>query len=281
MTKFKHLSIPYLVWMIVFTGIPLLLMILFAFSTVESFSAYTFKLSDFHFTAANLAKLWDLTFLKAFGRSMLYAAIATVLCLLIGYPIAYFISRSHFKNKYLILLIFIMPMWTNMLLRIQTINRLLSANSFFTNVFNYTIDLSNQKDLKIIAVMTLVYLPFMIFPIYTVLEKMDKSLYEASNDLGAGSIKTFFKVTLPISSKGIYSGVMMVFLPAAMGFTIPQIVTDGDTNYTMVGQLIERQFKNSTTFFNTGSMWSLIIIIFVLGSLYVISKIDEDGETLL
>ena len=129
--------------------------------------------------------------------------------------------------------------------------------------------------------MTLVYLPFMIFPIYTVLEKMDKSLYEASNDLGAGSIKTFFKVTLPISSKGIYSGVMMVFLPAAMGFTIPQIVTDGDTNYTMVGQLIERQFKNSTTFFNTGSMWSLIIIIFVLGSLYVISKIDEDGETLL
>lgn len=281
MKRFKRLSIPYLVWMIVFTGIPLLLMIIFAFSTIEAFSAYTFSFSDFRFTAANLQALFDAVFLKSFGRSLLYAAIATVLCLLIGYPIAYFISRSHFKRKYLLLLIFIMPMWTNMLLRIQTINSLLSQNSFFTNVFGFTIDLSGAKALKLIAVMTIVYLPFMIFPIYTVLEKMDKSLFEASNDLGAGGIKTFFKITLPISSKGIYSGVMMVFLPAAMGFTIPKIVTQSDPHYTMVGQLIERQFKNYITFYNTGSMWSLIIIIFVLGSLYIISKIDEEGETLL
>lgn len=281
MKKFKRLSVPYLVWMIIFTGIPLFLMIIFAFSTIEAFSPYTFSLSDFRFTAANLKSLFDTVFLKSFGRSLLYAAIATVLSLLIGYPIAYFISRSHFKRKHLLLLIFIMPMWTNMLLRIQTINSLLSQNSFFTNVFGFTIDLSGAKALKLIAVMTIVYLPFMIFPIYTVLEKMDKSLFEASNDLGAGGIKTFFKITLPISSKGIYSGVMMVFLPAAMGFTIPKIVTQSDPHYTMVGQLIERQFKNYITFYNTGSMWSLIIIIFVLGSLYVISKIDEEGETLL
>ncbi len=281
MTRFKKLSIPYLVWMVVFTGIPLILMVLFAFSTIESFSAYTFSLSDFKFTPNNLGDLTNLTFIRSFLRSMWYAAIATVLALLLGYPIAYFVSRSNFKNKYLFLLIFIMPMWTNMLLRIQTINNLLSENSFFTNVFNFTIDLSNHKDIKIILVMTLVYLPFMIFPIYTVLEKMDKSLFEASNDLGAGAIKTFFKVTLPISSKGIYSGIMMVFLPAAMGFTIPKIVTKEDPNYAMVGLLIERQFKNYVTFFNTGSMWSLVIILFVLGSLYIISKIDEEGETLL
>ena len=238
MTRFKNLSIPYLVWMVVFTGIPLILMVLFAFSTIESFSAYTFSLSDFKFTPNNLGDLTNLTFIRAFLRSMWYAAIATVLALLLGYPIAYFVSRSNFKNKYLFLLIFLMPMWTNMLLRIQTINNLLSENSFFTNVFNFTIDLSNHKDIKIILVMTLVYLPFMIFPIYTVLEKMDKSLFEASNDLGAGAIKTFFKVTLPISSKGIYSGIMMVFLPAAMGFTIPKIVTKEDPNYAMVGLLM-------------------------------------------
>ena len=233
------------------------------------------------FNFANISMLVDQAFLKTFSRSMLYAFVATVLCLLIGYPIAYFVSRSKFRNKYLFLLIFLMPMWTNMLLRIQTINNLLSSNSFLTNVFGFTIDLSDYKSLKIIAVMTIVYLPFMIFPIYTVLEKLDKSLFEASNDLGAGAVKTFFKVTLPNSLKGVYSGIMMVFLPAAMGFTIPYVVTDGDTRYTMVGQLIERQFKNSTTFFNTGSMWSLIIIILVLGSLYVISKVDEEGETLL
>ena len=281
MNRFKKFSLPYFIWMIVFTGIPLFLMLIFAFSTVKSFSIYTFKFSDFSFEVANLTKLWDASFIKTFSRSILYALVATLLCLLFGYPIAYFISRSNLKNKYLFLLIFLMPMWTNMLLRIQTINNLLSENSFLTNVFGLTINLSDYKSLKIIAVMTIVYLPFMIFPIYTVLEKLDKSLFEASNDLGAGAIKTFFKVTLPNSLKGIYSGIMMVFLPAAMGFTIPYVVTDGDTRYTMVGQLIERQFKGSITFFNTGSMWSLIIIILVLGSLYVISKVDEEGETLL
>ncbi|MDE6407356.1 MAG: ABC transporter permease subunit, partial [Anaeroplasmataceae bacterium] len=170
---------------------------------------------------------------------------------------------------------------TNMLLRIQTINNLLSENSFLSNVFHISINLTNYKALKIILVMTIVYLPFMILPIYTVLEKIDKSYVEASNDLGANPSKSFLKITLPLSLKGVVSGIMMVFLPAAMGFTIPQIVTNGDPNYRMVGQLIERQFKSSHTFFNVGSLWSLIIIIFVLGSLYIISKIDEEGETLL
>lgn len=281
MNRFKKLSIPYLVWMILFNGIPLVLMLLFAVSTIKSFSIYTFKLSDFQFNFANFKVLFSGIFLKAFLRSMLYAGLATIFALLIGYPIAYFISKSKFRNKYLLLLIFIMPMWTNMLLRIQTINNILGENSIISNMFGFTLNLSNAKAFKIVLVMTLVYLPFMIFPIYTVLEKIDKSIYEASNDLGAGAIKTFFKVTLPNSSKGIYSGIMMVFLPAAMGFTIPKIVTGEDPNYALVGSLIERQFKSSNVQYNTGSMWSLLIIVFVLGSLYIISKIDEDGETLL
>lgn len=280
MTKFKKLSIPYLCWMIIFTGLPLLMMIFFAFSNIESFSAYTFRLDTLRLSN-NLSSLFDMSFVKSFSRSILYALIATILCLLIGYPIAYFISRSKLKHKYLLLLIFVMPMWTNMLLRVQTINNLLSENSFFSNVLGFTIDLSNQKSLKIILVMTLVYLPFMIFPIYTVLEKMDMSVDEASHDLGCGSVKTFFKITLPLSMKGISSGVMMVFLPAAMSFTIPKLVTKEDPNYSMVGLLIERQFKNYTTFYNIGSVWSLVIIILVLGALFIISKTDAEGETLL
>lgn len=281
MNSFKKYSIPYIVWIVIFTGIPLLLMILFAFSTVETFSVYSFNFSEYQFTFQNFERLSEMTFLNAFGRSILYAVIATVLCILIGYPIAYFISSSHFKHKYLLLLIFIMPMWTNMLLRIQTINNLLSENSFLSNVFHIYINLTDYKALKIILVMTIVYLPFMILPIYTVLEKIDKSYVEASNDLGANKLKSFVKITLPLSLKGVISGIMMVFLPAAMGFTIPQIVTNGDPEFRMVGQLIERQFKSSHTFFNIGSLWSLVIIIFVLGSLYIISKVDEEGETLL
>ncbi len=281
MNSFKKYSIPYIVWIVIFTGIPLLLMILFAFSTVETFSVYSFNFSEYQFTFQNFERLSEMTFLNAFGRSILYAVIATVICILIGYPIAYFISSSHFKHKYLLLLIFIMPMWTNMLLRIQTINNLLSENSFLSNVFHISINLTDYKALKIILVMTIVYLPFMILPIYTVLEKIDKSYVEASNDLGANKLKSFVKITLPLSLKGVISGIMMVFLPAAMGFTIPQIVTNGDPEFRMVGQLIERQFKSSHTFFNIGSLWSLVIIIFVLGSLYIISKVDEEGETLL
>lgn len=202
MNNFKKYSIPYFVWIIIFTGIPLLLMILFAFSTIETFSVYSFDFTDYEFTFQTFSKLADLAFLKAFGRSIFYAVVATVLCILIGYPIAYFISSSKFKHKYLILLLFIMPMWTNMLLRIQTINNLLSENSFLSNVFHISINLTEFKSLKIILVMTIVYLPFMILPIYTVLEKIDKSYVEASNDLGANPQKSFLKITLPLSLKG-------------------------------------------------------------------------------
>lgn len=281
MKKFKKYAAPYTIWMLIFTGIPMLLMIFFSFSNIETFSVYTFRFSEYQFSFHNLSMLIDPTFLKAFGRSMLYALIATMLCILLGYPIAFIISRFKFKHKYLLLLIFIMPMWTNMLLRIQTINNLLSENSLLSNLLHFSINLTNHKSLKIIVVMTIVYLPFMILPIYTVLEKIDYSFVEASYDLGASPVKSFAKIVFPLSLKGVVSGVMMVFLPAAMGFTIPQIVTNGDPSYKMVGQLIESRFKSSHPFFNVGSLWSLVIVLFVLGSLYVISRVDEEGETLL
>lgn len=281
MNKFKKFSLPYFIWMILFTVIPLLLMILFAISTVEQFSPYTFSFADFSVNFSHFTILWTKTFLMSLLRSFYYAAIATFLCLIIGYPIALTISKMKSKYKFLLLLLFILPMWTNMLLRIQTINNLFKANSFLSNVFGFSLDLSNFKSLKIIIVMTFVYLPFMIFPIYTILEKNDPKLLEASSDLGAGPVKSFFKVTLPMSLKGVFSGITMTFLPAAMGFTIPQIVTDGDPNYVMIGQLIERQFMSSSPQFNVGSLMSLVILIFILGSLFLISKVDAEGETLI
>lgn len=281
MNKFKKFSLPYLVWTILFTVIPLFLMIIFAISTVEQFSPYTFNFADFSINFSHFTVLWSNTFSMSLLRSFYYAVIATFLCLIIGYPIALTISKMKCKYKFLLLLLFILPMWTNMLLRIQTINNLLKPNSFLSNVFGFSLDLSNFKSLKIIIVMTFVYLPFMILPIYTILEKNDPKLLEASSDLGAGPIKSFFKVTLPMSLKGVFSGITMTFLPAAMGFTIPQIVTDGDPNYVMIGQLIERQFMSSWPQFNVGSLMSLVILIFILGSLFLISKVDAEGETLI
>lgn len=281
MKKYNKLAIPYIIWMLVLTGIPIVLMIFFSISNTESFSTYTFKFTDFAFSLSHGNIAFSSVFFKAFLRSFAYALIATISTFLIGYPIAYIISMMRSKYKFILLLIFILPMWTNMLLRIQTLNNLFKPNSFLSNTFGISIDLTEYKSLKIILVMTIVYLPFMIFPCYTVLEKMDRTLLEASQDLGASKVKSFFKITFPLSIKGAFSGFIMVFLPCAMGFTIPQIVTDGDPNYAMLGQLIERQFMSSSPAYNVGSLMSLFILIFTLGSIYLIGKVDKDGETLL
>ncbi len=281
MKKYKNLAIPYIVWLLILTGIPIILMIIFSISNTNSFSTYTFKFDEFAFSLTHASKAFSTVFFKAFLRSFSYALISTFLTFLIGYPIAYIISKMKSRYKFLLLLVFIMPMWTNMLLRIQTLNNLFKPNSFLSNTFGLSIDLTNYKSLKIILVMTIVYLPFMIFPCYTVLEKMDHTLIEAANDLGSSPFKSFFKITFPLSVKGIFSGFIMVFLPCAMGFTIPQIVTDGDPNYAMLGQLIERQFMSSSPQYNVGSLMSLFILIFTLSSIYLISRVDQEGETLL
>lgn len=281
MTKFKKLAIPYFVWIFILIIIPLFLMLIFSLSNVEGFSPYTFNFKNFSLSFSQYQTVFSWTFFQVLFRSLGYSLLATLFTFLIGYPVAYFISRIQNRAKYLLLLLFILPMWTNLLLRVQTINNLFKPNSFLTNVFGITINLMDYKSLKIIIVMTIVYLPFMIFPIYTVLEKQDKALLEASKDLGAGPVKTFFKITFPMSLKGVFSGFTMVFLPAAMGFTIPAIVTDGDPAYSMIGQLIERQFMSSSPQYNVGSLMSLLIILIIFMGLILIGKIDEKGETLL
>lgn len=281
MKRFKKLAIPYFVWMIIFIGFPLVIMLIFAFSNVGNFSPLSYDFSGFRFSFDAFERIFSQTYLKAFGRSMKYSFITSACCFLVGYPIAYIISKSKFKNKYLMLLIFILPMWTNMLLRIKTVNDLFRANSLLNMFNNLSIDLTSQVELKLIVVMTLVYLPFMIFPIFTVLDKMDNSLIEASADLGCGPIKTFFKVTFPLSAKGVVSGVIMTLLPCAFGFTIPHIVSDRQSQYWMLGNLLERQFKSSSINYNVGSAVSLLVLILILGSLYLITRVDAEGETLL
>lgn len=236
------------------------------------------KFDEATFSFTHFKSTFNQTYIKAFLLSMKLGILATLGSLLIGYPIAYIISKSNFKNKFLILLIFVLPMWVNTLLRVDTINRLLKPNGFLKNVFGISLNLSGTEAAVVIC-MIIIYLPFMIFPIYTVLEKMDKSLIEASMDLGAGPIKTFCKVTLPLSMKGVFSGITMVFLPCAMGFMIPSIVSN--RNIQLIGNIIETKFKGTTGEYNVGSLISLIVITFVLIALYIIGKVDEEGETLI
>ena len=273
MNKFKKLAIPYFVWMCVLVIIPLILMFIMSFLDMRFI-----EIQNARFTLANFAKVFDRTYVNAFFLSMKLSFIATIGCLIIAYPIAYIISKIKFISKSLLLIIFILPMWTNMLLRIETIRQMLAKNGLMQSILHFSFNISGSE-IAVIIVMIIVYLPFMIFPIFTVLEKIDNSLIEASADLGATPTKSFLKVTLPLSLKGVSSGITMVFLPCAMGFTIPQIVSNG--NMKLIGNIIEDKFKGGAGQYNIGMLASIIIIVIIMIAIYLIGKLDPEGETLV
>lgn len=253
MKNFKKFSIPYFVWLAVLVILPLLLMLILTFFHSDGVSFSGAKL-----TIDNYLELRDLTYWEALWNSLVIAFWTTVICFLIGYPVAYFVSFSNIKNKTLILILMILPMWCNSMLRILSWYKLFSSDALSA------LNLIGSKGAVVFVTVT-TYLPFMIFPIYTLLEKMDRSLIEASKDLGVPAWKTFLKVTFPLSLSGVTSGAIMVFLPAATGFAISAIIGDGKVN--MIGNIIENMFKTANNY-NLGSLLSIfvsiIIIVFVV-----------------
>ena len=259
MKHFKGFAIPYFVFLLIFAVFPVLLMLLLSFldSQGAMLSTATFSLESFQ-------RLADPAVWKAMGNSLYVAVLTVIICILLGYPTAYFISFSHLKHKMLVLLLLILPMWSNSMLRIVSWLRLLS-----------TPGLASLHALgsywAVIFVSVTTYLPFMIFPIYTVLEKLPRSLIEASKDLGVPAPKTFFKVTLPLSMQGVYSGIIMVFLPAATGFAISQTIGQGKVR--LIGNLLESVFEKNN--FNFGSVLSLLLSIILVALLAFFDRLGN------
>lgn len=265
MKKFSKLSIPYFVWLAILVILPLILMFILTFFTTKGVDFSGAKI-----TFDNYLELTDMTYWEAIWNSLVIAFWTTVICFLIGYPVAYFVSFSNIKHKVLILLCMILPMWCNSMLRI------LSWYKLFSSDMLSGLNLIGSKGAVIFVTVT-TYLPFMIFPIYTVLEKMDRSLIEASKDLGVPAWKTFLKVTFPLSLKGVFSGVIMVFLPAATGFAISAIIGDGKVN--MIGNIIENMFKAANNY-NLGSLLSIIVSIIIVVFVALLGKTNKDGDIL-
>lgn len=277
MKNFKRYAVPYLVWLGVLVLLPLILLILIAFSSTK----FSLSFDSFRFGIEHVSTVFTKQNIIAFWNSIKLSFIATLGCVLIGYPVAYIISMSKLKNKYLTLIIVLFPMWICMLLRLKIINNMISEGGLLESFFGIKVNISGTE-FAVILVMILMYLPFMILPIFTQLQKIDRSLFEASQDLGASPFRTFYKVTLPLSLKGVTSGIIMVFLPAATGFAIPEIIGNGKIN--LIGNVIENYIsgaKGVATQYNVGCMISLVIIFLVFGSLIIINKIDAEGETLL
>lgn len=242
----KQLCIPYGVFLVCFVVIPLLLIVFYAFT--DSDGGISLKNFIRFFTSS--------TTITTMIISILLALITTIICILLAYPLAYILARSNLNRGGTLLMLFIAPMWINFVLRAMAMKDLLTLIGVF-GFNNY---------LNVVIGMVYDYLPFMILPIYTVLIKMDKSLIEASQDLGAGWFKTFTKITFPLSISGIASGITMVFMPTMTCYVISD--TFGNGLITIIGKLIDEQF---TTFqnWNFGSAMAMILLVIMLVSMWI------------
>lgn len=267
----KRFSYPYTAWMVLLVAVPIAFMIVLSVTQTRGvdFSSASFDLSQW-------SKLTESIYLSAFVNSFRLSSYVTIISLLIGYPIAYMLARSTSRFKSLWLVMIIVPTWSNMLLRIIAWETLFYPASIL-NTVGISLDLIGT-DTAIIIGMVSIFLPFMIFPIYAVLDKLDVSIEEASADLGASPWQTFVRVTLPLSASGIVSGIIMTFLPSATAFAIPQRLGGG--SILLIGNVIESLFKRTFNY-NLGSLLSLLVIVIIFIGMRVLNKVDAEGETLL
>ena len=261
---------PYIVWSALFIVIPLLIVVFFSF-TVKSGDNYSFSIENFK-------RLFDPNYLKVFWRSLLLAAEATLGCLILGYPVAYLISKMKEGKRNILIMLFIVPMWMNFLLRTYAWLPILGKNGFINNMlaqiglgpFNFL-----YNDGAVILGMIYNFLPFMILPIYTVLTKMDKDLINAAADLGANRKKIFTKIIIPLSMPGVISGITMVFMPAVSTFVISRILGGGQ--YMLLGNLIETQYTTMGDW-NFGSAIAIFMMIIILISMAFMNKFEGKDD---
>ncbi|MBQ7113010.1 MAG: ABC transporter permease [Clostridia bacterium] len=259
---------PYVVWMLIFILAPMLMIGYYAFT------------SEGAFTMENVVgALTNEMYMQVLLRSVWIALKATVICLLLGYPIAYLLSNMKKSTASLLSVLFIVPMWMNFLLRTYAWQVLLSPSGLLNGLLE-VLGLPTQQFLYTESAIMLgtVYnfLPFMILPIYTVLSKMDRSLIEASHDLGANSVTTFLKVIFPLSIPGVISGITMVFIPAITTFAISRLLGGG--KFMLYGDLIENQFITlGMDAWGSGSALSFILLVLVLISMAIMRKAERDA----
>lgn len=241
-------AMPYLALCIVFVVVPLFIMLYYALT--DGNGNFTFQNFVQFFSRPNT--------MKVMGRSFLIALITTVICFLIGFPLALALNSTTLNKKFVLIMLFVMPMWINSLLR-----------TYAVKIVLYILNVSNAW-VAVTTGMVYDFFPFMLLPLYSVLSGMDRSLLEASQDLGASPVKTLFKVRLPLSLPGIVSGVLMVFMPTVSTFAISDIL--GDTSTYMFGNIINQWFTNSGGW-NIGSAYSFILLVLIALTVFAANKL--------
>ena len=272
MRHFKGLAKPYVAWSFLLIVLPLIMVILYSVTTEGN------SLLTIHFTLQNFTKISDPIYLSVFGKSLRIGLLTTGICLLLAYPLAFFISKFDETSQSILILIVTIPMWINTLLRTYAWISLLSDNGII-NALLKALGLNQQTmmytNFSVIMGLVCDLLPFMVIPIHTSLSKMDHSMVEAARDLGANRFQTFRKVILKLSLPGVISGVTLVFLLSISSFVIPVLL--GGHQYVLIGNLIENQFI-SVGDWNFGSAISVILAIVILMFMGVMKKIDSEDN---
>lgn len=269
MTKKKTslAAYPYFAWSALFIVIPLLIVLFFSFTTKTS-TGYSFSLE-------NYTRLFSSQYFNIFARSIWLAFISTILCLIIGYPVAYIISQMKLSRRNFLIMLFILPMWMNFLLRTYAWMPILGKTGIINNILD-KIGIAPisflYNDGAVLLGMVYNFLPFMVLPLYTILIKMDQDLINAAADLGANRFKIFLKVILPLSLPGIFSGITMVFMPAVSTFVISRLLGGGQ--FMLLGNLIEQQYTTMGDW-NFGSAISIFMMIIILIFMAITSKFDS------
>ena len=276
--RLSRFAIPYVIWMALFVVAPIIMVVIYAFST-----------SVGGFTLDNFAKMG--TYTVVFTRSFKLALIATAICVLIGYPVSYKMSKEGPRFQRLAMVLIMLPMWMNFLLRTYSWMAILENNgllnqlfrkigliALYNNIFGTDISFFRMINTQGAVVLGMVYnyLPFMILPIYSVIVKLDHSLIEAARDLGANSFQVFRRVILPLSLPGVLSGITMVFVPSVSTFAISKMLGGGTE--MLLGDLIEQQYMGGAYNPQLGADISLVMMVIVVICMVVMNRFGEGEE---
>ena len=264
--KRSWFAYPYALWMLLFTIAPMIFVVVFAFT------------GDNGLTLENLAAVGQSVYLKILWHSLYLALLCTVICLLIGYPEAYFLASRDFSRNKTLFVLFLLPMWMNFLLRTYAMMSLMED----TGIINTLLKAMGLQPIEMIGTegavlvgMVYNFLPFMVLPIHTSLKKMDRRVIEAAEDLGANPLEVFKRVVFPLSIPGVISGITMVFMPAVTTFAISRLLGSG--RFMLYGDVIEKQFLELNNW-NFGSALSLVMMVLIIISISLLNKADPKHE---
>ncbi len=270
MMRSKTAAAPFALWMALFTVIPLGIVLWFAFTDEQG-----------AFTLANLSSIGE--YAGTFGLSIFLGAVATVICLVLAFPLAFTISRAKGRKQQTMVMIIMLPMWMNFLLRTYAWMSLLENNGFINQFLRVIGVLADGQSVSLIntngaIVLGMVYnfLPFMVLPLYSVMVKIDGSVIEAAQDLGSNVFQVFGRVVLPLSLPGMLSGITMVFVPAVSTFVITKLL--GGSKTLMIGDAIETMFIGQGANYHVGATLSLVLMVLILVCMAITGMVDKDGE---